>query len=213
MADYRYPHRFINQYARIPRQVVERLEAEFGAEYPGVRHCLGLILANMLAYGTVAYSRNSSFYTENRIRHYTYANMMRTADLIGEKGYAINTRGFRSRRYEKGISSILSPLEKLGEEFASVGRLELDVELLPLLEEYCYEDYSTLEKILGTGLIDSDKQQIRHELFQESRQEELVQALLAPSPELSTSSQAVISGPELPEEEGEAEEADATEED
>ena len=78
-------------------------------------------------------------------------------------------------------------------------------DVIPLLEDYCYEDYSALENILGRGLVDSERQQVRNELFDESRQEELVQALLAPSPEISTSSEALMSGTEGMEEEGETE--------
>lgn len=58
-------------------------------------------------------------------------------------------------------------------------------DIIPLLEEYCYEDYSALERILGNGLVDSANQVIRYELFAPSRSPELVQALLMPSPELS----------------------------
>ena len=78
-------------------------------------------------------------------------------------------------------------------------------DIIPLLQEYCYEDFTTLEMILGKGLVDRENQQIRYELFSESKQEELVQALLAPSPEISTSSEALISEAETPEEEGEEE--------
>jgi 5-methylcytosine-specific restriction protein B len=63
--------------------------------------------------------------------------------------------------------------------------------------------------ILGKGLIDKEGQQIRYELFNESKQEELIQALLAPSPEISTSSEALISEAEAPEPEEETEESDA----
>ena len=37
------------------------------------------------------------------------------------------------------------------------------------LEEYCYEDYATLEKILGSSLIYGQKQQVRQELFDPSK--------------------------------------------
>jgi 5-methylcytosine-specific restriction protein B len=82
-------------------------------------------------------------------------------------------------------------------------------DIIPLLQEYCYEDFPTLEMILGKGLIDKEGQQIRYELFNESKQEELIQALLAPSPEISTSSEALISEAEAPEPEEETEESDA----
>ncbi|MFC2033771.1 hypothetical protein ACFLUB_04585, partial [Chloroflexota bacterium] len=147
-----YPHRFINQYTRIPGEVSDRLDTEFGGEYEGVRHCLGLIITNLLACGTTAYSRNSSFYTENRTRHYTYTNMMRATDLAAEKGYASNNLGFRSKGYRKGISSTLSPLGKLAEDFSPTGRLETDVELLPLLvidnrPMYTISDIASVAKV------------------------------------------------------------------
>ncbi|MFC2045887.1 AAA family ATPase, partial [Chloroflexota bacterium] len=86
-------------------------------------------------------------------------------------------------------------------------------DIIPLLQEYCYEDFTTLETILGKGLVDRENQQIRYELFSESKQEELIQALLAPSPEISTSSEALISEAETPEEEGEEENTTTPQED
>ena len=69
----------------------------------------------------------------------------------------------------------------------------LQDDILPLLEEYCYEDYATLERVLGKGLIDEPRQRVRHELFAPSRRDELISALLAPCPEIVTSSQAIAS--------------------
>jgi 5-methylcytosine-specific restriction enzyme B len=69
-------------------------------------------------------------------------------------------------------------------------------DIIPLLEEYCYEDYGILTQILGKGLIDESKQCIRKELFVPSRREDLVQALLSPSPEILTSPDAVPPGSE-----------------
>jgi len=75
----------------------------------------------------------------------------------------------------------------------------LQDDILPLLEEYCYEDFSTLAKILGPGLVDEQRQRLRHELFEPAREDELVSALL--SPEVVTSMQAAAtetpSEPEL----------------
>ncbi len=53
----------------------------------------------------------------------------------------------------------------------------LHEDIIPLLEEYCYEDYNTLEKILGAGIVDVNDQKIRHELFKPSGQDELHQAI------------------------------------
>ncbi len=75
-------------------------------------------------------------------------------------------------------------------------------DIIPLLEEYCYEDYGALTEILGKGMVDEPRQRIREELFLPSRWEELVQALLEPAPEIVTSPDAVIpeATPDEPEE-------------
>lgn len=66
-------------------------------------------------------------------------------------------------------------------------------DIIPLLEEYCYEDYGTLGSILGEDLVDVSLQRIRHELFDDGRENDLVQVLLAPCPDISTSSEAISS--------------------
>ena len=70
-------------------------------------------------------------------------------------------------------------------------------DIIPLLEEYCYEDYGALTQILGKGMIDEPRQRIRAELFAATRWEELVQALLEPAPEIVTSQDAAISEAKL----------------
>lgn len=59
-------------------------------------------------------------------------------------------------------------------------------DLVPLLEEYCYEDYDALEKILGSSLVQRDKRRINDSLFRPGREDDLIKALLAPTPELET---------------------------
>ncbi len=58
-------------------------------------------------------------------------------------------------------------------------------DVVPLLEEYCYEDHSLLGKILGPDFVDAERQLIRHELFEPGRRQELIQSLLAPCPEIT----------------------------
>jgi len=86
-----------------------------------------------------------------------------------------------------------------GRPVASLSRFVriLQDDILPLLEEYCYEDFSTLAKILGPGLVDEQRQRLRYEMFEPAREDELVQALL--SPEVVTSMQAAAT--EAPDEE------------
>jgi len=64
-------------------------------------------------------------------------------------------------------------------------------EIIPLLEEYCYEDFEALHNILGSGLIHLESRTIRHDLFKEPIGPELIQALLAPCPDILTSIRAV----------------------
>ncbi len=66
-------------------------------------------------------------------------------------------------------------------------------EIIPLLEDYCYEDYAALADILGAGLVDTVNQAIRSELFEDSNRADLVQALMQAYPEMTTSRQAVAS--------------------
>ena len=99
--------------------------------------------------------------------------------------------GRDARNLQIGHSYLLEKGRPVG-DFATFARV-LQEDILPLLEEYCYEDYATLEKILGSGLIDPQKQQVHHELFDLSNRNLLVQALLAPAPDITTSVQALSS--------------------
>ena len=55
---------------------------------------------------------------------------------------------------------------------------------MPLIEEYCYEDYTVLERILGRDLVDTKSQRIREDLFAPDRADDLVTALRKPHPDL-----------------------------
>ncbi len=109
-----------------------------------------------------------------------------------------NHIGRDSRNLQIGHSYLLEKGRAIS-EFSKLSSV-IQEDIIPLLEEYCYEDYSTLEKILGKGLVDIQNQNIRHELFEESRRDELIQALLAPYPEISTSFQILESEGETQEE-------------
>jgi 5-methylcytosine-specific restriction enzyme B len=107
---------------------------------------------------------------------------------------ALNSRicehvGRDARNLQIGHSYLLDKGSPIA-DFAHLSRA-VQEDILPLLEEYCYEDYGKLEKILGTDLVDVRNQQIRHELFVPSNWNELVLALLAPCPEITTSIQAI----------------------
>jgi 5-methylcytosine-specific restriction protein B len=76
------------------------------------------------------------------------------------------------------------------QEFSQLARV-LQEELLPLLEEYCYDDWTRLEQIAGSGLVDVSAQRFRSELFEPNRQDDLIQAIRASAPDISTSPIAV----------------------
>ena len=99
--------------------------------------------------------------------------------------------GRDARNLQIGHSYLLEKGRPIG-DIATFTRV-LQEDILPLLEEYCYEDYTTLEKILGSGLIDTQNQQAHYDLFDLSNRNLLVQALLAPAPEITTSVQALSS--------------------
>lgn len=107
---------------------------------------------------------------------------------------ALNTRirthvGRDARNLQIGHSYLLhmgTPIK----DIAALRRTIRD-DIVPLLEEYCYEDYSALCSILGEQLVDAAQQRIRYELFDEGKEMDLVQALLAPCPEISTSTLAI----------------------
>jgi len=77
-------------------------------------------------------------------------------------------------------------------DWATFARIVHD-DIVPLLQEYCYEDYATLAKILGPGLVDEAHQRIREELFEPARRDDLIQALLALAPDIVASPEAVAS--------------------
>jgi 5-methylcytosine-specific restriction enzyme B len=118
--------------------------------------------------------------------------------------------GRDARNLQIGHSYLLEKGRPAG-DFATFAKI-LREDILPLLEEYCYEDYATLEKILGSSLIDGQKQQVRQELFDSSNRSLLVQALLAPTPDMITSMQALSSAAQAVDEEEEEHDEDSEDE-
>jgi 5-methylcytosine-specific restriction protein B len=72
------------------------------------------------------------------------------------------------------------------EQFAAIMRDDI----VPLLEEYCYDDFGRLADVLGPKLIDTEQQRVRRELFDVGRASELINALQRP--EIATAAAAVI---------------------
>jgi 5-methylcytosine-specific restriction protein B len=79
-----------------------------------------------------------------------------------------------ARNLQIGHAYLLSnpPINSVS-EFARIVRDDI----IPLLEEYCYEDFNTLKDILGSALVDAGQERIKEELFAPNREEDLIDAL------------------------------------
>ena len=109
---------------------------------------------------------------------------------------ALNRRIFEfvgrdARNLQLGHSYLLEGSNPIP-DFATFARV-VQEDIFPLLEEYCYEDFTKLKSILGQELVDEKKQQFRQELFEPAYKDELITALLAIAPEITTSRQAIAS--------------------
>ena len=108
---------------------------------------------------------------------------------------ALNSRirehlGKDARNLQIGHAYLLDDNGKPVTDFVKFSRIIAE-DIIPLLEEYCYEDYGALTQILGEAMVDESRQRVRDELFTSARRQDLIQALLAPTPDLSTSQEAV----------------------
>ncbi|HEX5423023.1 MAG TPA: AAA family ATPase, partial [Candidatus Acidoferrales bacterium] len=105
---------------------------------------------------------------------------------------ALNTRirehvGRNARNLQIGHSYLMQGTVPV-KDLATLKRAIRD-DIIPLLEEYCYEDYSTLANILGERVVDVTAQRIRQELFDDVGENALIDALNAFFEGLSTSSE------------------------
>lgn len=96
--------------------------------------------------------------------------------------------GRDARNLQIGHSYLLSGKRPVA-DFSELARI-LREDIIPLLEEYCYEDYSALEAILGKDIVDLPARQIREDLFTSAGHDNLLQALLAMDPSLTSSLEA-----------------------
>jgi 5-methylcytosine-specific restriction enzyme B len=78
-----------------------------------------------------------------------------------------------ARNLQIGHAYLLSqPITSVA-EFSRV----LREDIIPLIEEYCYDDFGTLSDILGSGLVDIQGGRIRNEMFEPKNEESLIQAI------------------------------------
>jgi 5-methylcytosine-specific restriction protein B len=162
---------------------------------------------NVLLIGTMNTADRSIALLDTALRRqFGFVELMPDASLLGVATVAdiplgpwleaLNRRvcehvGRDARNLQVGHSFLMEgggPLRDAGRFFRVV-----QDEIIPLLEEYCYEDFDALHAILGGGLIDLPNRAVRHDLFEEPSGPGLVQALLEPCPDILTSIRAVRS--------------------
>ena len=114
--------------------------------------------------------------------------------------------GRDARNLQIGHSYLLQNGQPL-KDLSSLGRVLRD-DIIPLIEEYCYEDYGSLQSILGKLLVDGEKQVINQSLFDRNSSEQLVAALLQPCPEISSSTDALTLEEAIVEQDDEEEDGD-----
>jgi hypothetical protein len=120
----------LNPYIKVPGYIAAWVEAKYADESGGVEHCLGLIVTNLLAYGTVAYARHRPTYTT------PYSNTTAMLQAVGHlvaDGYATSSRGYKNAGYATGVPSTLTPAPKLVGALAPVSGVEVDLTALPVL--------------------------------------------------------------------------------
>ena len=114
--------------------------------------------------------------------------------------------GRDARNLQIGHSYLLQNGQPL-KDLSSLGRVLRD-DIIPLIEEYCYEDYGSLQSILGKLMVDGEKQAINQSLFDRNSSEQLVAALLQPCPEISSSTDALTLEEAIVEQDDEEEDGD-----
>jgi hypothetical protein len=101
-----YTANFLNQYVHIPDNISEKLNTLYSTEYEDVRHCLGLIIANLLKFGEVAYSRDKNFYSKNHTKLFWYKSIIDAVDIATANEYAVRLSTGRVH-YQHSASSTL----------------------------------------------------------------------------------------------------------
>jgi len=122
-------------------------------------------------------------------RRFGFVEMMPNSSVLGNREIggiplgpwldAINSRLRRclkrdARNLQIGHSFLL-PAQHMA-SVADFGRVMRD-EIVPLLQEYCYDDLSTLKDILGSDLVDVEGGRIQQELFEPNHEDSLIAAL------------------------------------
>lgn len=172
-----------------------------------VSQCVFSVPRNVLLIGTMnTADRSISLLDAALRRRFGFIEMMPDGTPLGDANIsgiplrawfeALNERirqyvGRDARNLQIGHSYLMqagSPIK----DIAPLKRAIRD-DIIPLLEEYCYENYTTLKEILGKDLVDVAMQRVRHELFDDGQEEALVQGILSEFSGILSSTEAILS--------------------
>jgi 5-methylcytosine-specific restriction protein B len=140
-------------------------------------------------------------------RRFGFIELMPDPDVLGDTvvGQSVPLRPWLKALNQRLVENIGRDARNLqighaylfdrGRPVSDFGRFAriLEEDILPLLQEYCYEDYTALARILGASFVDEAKQRIRYDLFDPARRDHLIQALTALDPDMVASPEALAS--------------------
>jgi 5-methylcytosine-specific restriction protein B len=174
----------------------------------GVSGELFSVPANVFVIGTMNTADRSIALLDAALRRrFGFVELMPDGSVLGNASVsgiplgpwleALNERILKAvRRDARNLQVGHTYLMHDGHPISDFGRLVqvLRDDVIPLLEEYCYEDYEALERVLGQGLVHRDRRRINEALFRAGREADLVQALLQPCPDITATPEAIASG-------------------
>jgi hypothetical protein len=82
-----YDYEFMSQYLKIPTQVSKQVDLIYKDEQQEVRHCMKLIIINILIMGRVVCSRSKRFFVRNSTKEYTYKYFTTALNILIKDGY------------------------------------------------------------------------------------------------------------------------------
>jgi 5-methylcytosine-specific restriction protein B len=161
--------------------------------------------SNLFVVGTMNTADRSIALLDTALRRrFGFIELLPDSSVLGSTVIAGIPLGLWLHSLNRRISGLLGQdgrnLQVGHSYFLSAGRPIVDMhqltrilqeDILPLLEEYCYDNWDTLEQILGRQLVDVNEKRFRTELLAPDRQDDLVQALLAPDPTIGASAIAI----------------------
>jgi hypothetical protein len=129
-----YRQQFYQPYVRVDKhpEVSTGVEKLFPTEKWKVKRNLAMYIINLLRWRKVAVSRRCQWFCQHHLGStwHTLRMARRAQNLLAEKGLAVMTDGYKTRKNEPGMSTVLHATTKLLVLFSDfeAGEVELDTE-------------------------------------------------------------------------------------